>query len=77
MNGVVHKQALQRARRLTIGIWGVALKLVSKFDWNKTRTAGTKTRLNKRRPKTGIFFSDLTFRMSQHKSSEVTVRLKS
>ena len=40
---------------------------------NKTETAVTSMRLNKRRTKTGIFFTDLTFRMPQQTSSEVTV----
>jgi len=42
----------------------------------KTQTAVTCIRLNNRRTKTGIPFTDLTFRMSKHTSSEVTVRLK-
>ena len=33
-------------------------------------------RLNKRRTKTGIFFTDLTFRKSQHTSSEMTFLMK-
>ena len=43
---------------------------------NKTQTAVKSMRLNKRRTKPGLFFNDLTFRMSQHTSSEVTVSLK-
>ena len=43
---------------------------------NKTQTAVTNIRLNKRRTKTGIFFTDLTFCMSQHTSSEEIVSFK-